>query len=685
MQGICELAKGTELVFQGTVIKREETGMFTYYIIKTKKLNQRDISMQMQIFLEGDEELTIGSTVSGSGYVKPFSTAANPGEFDERSYKQGLGILLALERTELESIGEPFLPWREYLNQLRRYLANIYSTLFEEKNASLASAMVLGDKKNLDSDIKALYQRNGIAHLIAISGLHIAMIGGTLYKILRKLTGSYPVAAVVGASFIVAYGVMTGLSGATLRAVVMLGVSIGADVVGRRYDGLTAIALALFVMLISNPYQITQAGFLLSFGAVIGITLIQPLWKQLFPKLPKCLDGFFVSISVQMVLLPVMLYYFYEVPVYGVFLNVLVVPLMSVLLSVLIVCGLLGGFSTTLAVVPATIANVIFTLYESLCNISEQVPLHTVCIGKPTIWWIALYYILLGMCLWASYGGKNRFIILGISFFFLLFGVFLLPSNVLVCVLDVGQGDGIYIRTSNHKHILVDGGSSSKQNVGQYVLKNSLKYYGAGNLDYVFVSHIDNDHYSGIKELLEKNVMEIDNLVLPDISNRDEAYKELERLALSKGCTLYYMKKGDYLKIDEITFTCLNPFRQIYDNKNAGSIVLQMTYGEFDMLLTGDIDAEGERLLLHSIVGSIEVLKVAHHGSDTSSSEAFVKGVQPIVACVSVGENNQYGHPAKEVMERLEQFASNIYLTKDCGAITIETDGNKYAVSTYLE
>ncbi len=681
----CNLKDNDKITVYGRIVKREENTNNVSYIMSINRIDSSKITGKIRIIPSKNKDLILGSKVVGEGFVTLFSEAKNPGQYDERLYWNGNDVLFLIEDVRICEIRTPFFKWREYLDSLQLCVSNVYSELLNEKNASLATAMVLGDKKNLDTEVKALYQRNGIAHLIAISGLHIAMLGGSLYKLLRRVIGSYFVAAVIGAVFIILYGVMTGLSGATFRAVIMLIVSIGADVSGRKYDGLTAIAFALLILLICNPYQITQVGFLLSFGAVLGIAIIYPLWRIWIPALPKYLDGLLVSLSVQIILLPVMLYFFYEIPVYSVIINVIVVPLMNILLILLIICGSIGVFSLEIVLLPAKFADVIFTFYETVCKISECIPGHTLCTGRPSVWWIVLYYSLIAMGVVVSYFRRKKEIITCLIAYGILFCSLYIPSGVLVCMYDVGQGDSIYIRTTHHKHILVDGGSSSERNIGNYVLKNGLKYYGANTLDYVFVSHIDSDHYNGIRELLEENLINIERLVLPAIMNPDAEYLELVQLAEEKECKVYYIQKGDSLQIDGMSFMCLNPKIRDYEDKNAGSIVLKVSYEKFDMLLTGDLPKQEELHLLSDITAGIEVLKVAHHGSATSSSKELLQVIQPEIACVSVGENNQYGHPAKEVLDRLSCFAQKVYLTKDHGAITIKTDGDVYQVEYYLE
>lgn len=681
--GFCEMPEEKKVCFYGRVKKREESGRGNKYIIKSSVIEGKSLSIS--VVLETDQELILGSLITGTGDVKPFSKASNPGAYDEKSYQYGKGIFLSLQNVTIQKKASAMIPIREWLYRLRKKLGGIYDKVFDGKDSSLAKAMVLGDKAEMDVDIKALYQRNGIAHLIAISGLHIAMIGGTLYRIIRRISGSYPAAAGAGAFFILLYGIMTGLSGATLRAVIMLLLSIGADVSGRHYDMITAISMALFVMLTINPYQITQVGFLLSFGAVIGIAVVNPVWRQLFERLPHFLEGLAVSISVQITLFPILLYYFYEVPVYGVFLNIIVIPVMSFLLALLLGTGITGCFFPAGAYLFAKPAQMIFQMYEQLCVWSERLPFHTICTGRPSLIWIAAYYGILMVFLAAVYKKKRKaggFIAI---FLCLLLICLYLPGKLKICMFDVGQGDGIYIRTPDRKHILIDGGSSSRLNVGTYILKNGIKYYGAKALDYVFVTHSDSDHYSGILELLEDDKVIIKNFVLPAVANPDSGFCSLVTKAQEKGCHIYYIKRGDRVLAGDVEFYCLNPQKQRFDDKNQGSIVLWLAYHNFDMLFTGDVDEVIEKEIADKRTGSMEILKVAHHGSATSSSEEFLKHFSPDTACISVGTGNQYGHPAKEVMQRLKKYCKNIYLTKDNGAITIDTDGKKYRIETYIK
>lgn len=698
------------ITFGGKITDIEQKTLHTYYTVKLNQMlidgNGYPIHRKIRVeFASTDDRWLPGDYIQGEGTGQRFSKATNPGGYDEEVFMFGNGEFFSIMDVSVTYYKRSKFSLIQTIYQTRECLKQIYAACLPEKDASLAGAMVLGDKAGLDKDVKELYQQNGIAHLIAISGLHIAMIGGTLYQLLRKCIGGYVFPVSISIGLIVLYGMMTGLSGATCRAVIMIILSLLSQLLGRKYDILSAVSLSLLLMLMKNPFQITQAGFLLSYGAILAIAIINPVWKKLFPKLPRWLEGFFVSLSVQLGTLPVMLSFFYEISVYSVIMNVIVVPVMSVLLFFLLCSGLLGLFSMEFAKVPAFFVQIIFRFYEALCEMNGQLPGTTFCMGKPEPWWIITYYACLIIFLLLGYYGRKQyhaikimknkrkasFVTVGIVILFV--SVLTIPivskSDLLICMFDVGQGDGIYIRTPHHYHLLMDGGSSSKKNIGQYVLEKGLNYYGCNELDYVFITHSDTDHYSGIKELLEKDRMRIHNLILPGIANPDSSYKELENLAYEKNCNVYHMCKGNSLWLDGVLFQCLNPENISYENKNTGSLVFLLQYQQFDMLFTGDMEQSVEEALLNQkqdwfidkVKGDFEVLKVAHHGSDTASSKEFLELLKPQFALISVGENNRYHHPCTTVLENLKKVNAKIMRTDNHGGIVISVkEKNHYVV-----
>ena len=260
-------------------------------------------------------------------------------------------------------------------------------------------------------------------------------------------------------------------------------------------------------------------------------------------------------------------------------------------------------------------------------------------------------------------------------------------------MLDVGQGDGMILRFPNGINCLVEGGSSDGSGVGQYRLEAGLKSLGISGVDYVFISHGDQDHNSGVLEMLERKErsVRIKTLVLPCRSVWDENLQALAEAAWENGARVATMEAGEMLEQGEVRLTCLQPGEgDLLVPGNAASMVLALNYRDFDLLLTGDVEADGESLLeerLESVAHgtSYDVLKVAHHGSRNSSGELFLEKVSPRCALISAGKGNLYGHPHEETLERLGAAGCKVYNTQTDGAITIQTDGQRMYVRTMIQ
>jgi competence protein ComEC len=274
-------------------------------------------------------------------------------------------------------------------------------------------------------------------------------------------------------------------------------------------------------------------------------------------------------------------------------------------------------------------------------------------------------------------------------------------SGLRVTLPDMGQGEAIIISTEEGSTILIDGGSLSKKKCGKYLLEPYLLYTGTDRIDYAIVTHPDEDHISGLMELLSGHRIDIKNLVLPDVFSKagltaeeskkmgKKNYDELKELAHKAGTRVLFIDEGDTITEGELKITCLFPAKGLhYVSANAYSTVLSLTYGEFDMLLTGDITSQGEDYILRRNLSSqkegYDILKVAHHGSKYSSKEDFLDIVKPEIALISCGKNNRYGHPHGEVLERLDDIGSEVLITYESGAITIKTDGKRMRVEEFI-
>lgn len=262
-------------------------------------------------------------------------------------------------------------------------------------------------------------------------------------------------------------------------------------------------------------------------------------------------------------------------------------------------------------------------------------------------------------------------------------------GEVRVTMIDVGQGDGFYLKSPSGSHCMIDGGSTDVSSVGAYRIEPFLKSQGVGMLDYVFVSHGDEDHLSGIRELLlsQKFGIRIGKLILPDEQVLDGALLELANTAEQTGTEVGVIHAGEQWSDGEMYLKCLAPSRE-YDGEsgNAASMVLELDYGNFEMLFTGDVEGEGEDALVQAkCLRDYDILKAAHHGSKNSTTKAFLEQTRPEITWISAGINNRYGHPHKETVERLENAGSITMKTQDFGAVTVYTDGKQMRMEMFCK
>lgn len=642
----------------------------------------------------GQPEPEMGSVVQLRGKLSCFERASNPGQFDAYSYYQILGISYRLNQAVISAKSQNYNIFTQKAYQFRRFLSMKLSENLPKQEAAMMQTMLLGEKGSMDKELKALYQRNGIAHILAISGLHISMLGMGLYKLLRKCGMPMKTAAAVSALAMVLYCGMTGFSVSALRAVIMFSLQMGAVLTERTYDMLTAVLVAAALILINQPLYLKHSGFIFSFGCVLGISLVLPSLTEgkrtIHPAVKKLLG----SIAMMVVTLPIYLWFYYQFPAYSMFLNLLVIPLMSFLIAaglLLLACSIL---CPPAALPFALLIKGILRIYEEACAICDLLPGNLLTWGRPKIWRIILYLLLLFLLTLLR---KKKTLMLRWGIAVTAVFLIMLPTNagVTITFLDVGQGDCICIKNGYGNSYLIDGGSSTVSGVGEYRIIPFLKSQGISRLEAVFITHPDEDHCSGIKELIQTGALQgisIKNLVLPHIaqSAKEEAYLELEHLAAKHNIPVTYISRGQKITDNQLTITCLHPVKA-YTSKNSNeySIVLTLTINNFTTLLTGDIEGEGEQMLTQFLqkenLSPVTILKVAHHGSKYSTDKDFLETISPRIALISAGEDNPYGHPHSELINRLAQTDCQIYQTNQTGAITVHYKDDKISVKSFLE
>jgi len=461
-------------------------------------------------------------------------------------------------------------------------------------------------------------------------------------------------------------------------------------------------------------------------------------------------EGVCSGLVVFMATTPLIMRVYYECTPYSILLNPLVLPLMGPLLLCTLFSGILGLFGTgELISVPAVC---ILRGYSFLFTHVRKLPASLIITGCPSVGRICLIYMteLIFLLILVrertirartirerkiraktirvrSFRERNREMkrrlpcVLLMSIFVLMIVCPPLGAgsgNLRITMLDVGQGDSILLQLPGRKSMLIDGGSSSKENVYEEIIRPALWYYGISKLDYVIISHMDEDHISGIREMLESGypvrhlitgstysktgfstIKEIDYDKLVASSKQDHEGKEISgpegidpkeydicRLCRENGTSWHVMERGDRLKIGEIKLHCLHPRKKaLYEDRNQKSLTLLLEWKDFGGLFPGDLGQEQEENILEGLDQRVTLLKTGHHGSKYSTGDELLDRIEPVYAFISAGTGNFYGHPHQELLKRLEEHGAKIYQTKEHSAIWAETDGRSFKAGYWSE
>ena len=516
------IRKHPESTICGEVVKCRENEDFqsvylrnTYLIYNSEKVSIDNIKVYLKQKKNHSgnsdvDKLLAGSLVLVSGKLEEVQSPTNPGEFDSKAYYGCQRIYYVMKKGKIKKQSQSHSVYGQFLIDMQQKFAGILEKTCGME-AGAFEAIVLGDKTNLDPELKMRYQMAGIIHILAISGLHISLLGMGLYNLLKKIgLGIWP-AGLLALVIMLQYGMMTGGTVSTMRAVCMFLLSVGAKIAGRIYDMPTGMAAAAILILMENPAYLLDGGFLLSFGSVIGIGCVWPLVQEGMDVLNrkkrskvnekgkirnKLLMSFLASGVVQLTTLPIVLWLYGEVSMLGIFLNLLVLPTVGIVLGSGTAGALLGLVTVRgafLAVVPGRI---ILRGYEFLTVLLGRLSFCTWIGGKPEVWQIVGYYLVLATAVWMYRAGvkksengkifawKIRAVYAGMVCFAILLISYRPHEDFRIACLDVGQGDCFFFRDGNGKNYLIDGGSSSVDAAGRYRLEPFLKFRGVKRLDY---------------------------------------------------------------------------------------------------------------------------------------------------------------------------------------------------------
>lgn len=748
--------KGNEVVSKTmgkTAKKKEKTAFQLLCNIKKEK--------RKSLVLEYGDEIVFKAT-----YEIP-STARNKSGFDYASYLKGKQIAgtVTVKASDVQITGKNRVNIIiRKINKLKNIMIQKIRNLLPTENASICIGLLLGDQSFITEEIKESFRQSNLSHMLAISGSHIAYLLPAVLTFFNIFSLHQRFKKCIGIIFLIFFMLLVGFAPSIVRACLMSIYILLAQILYKKAEIYQSLGISTIIILLGNPYALLDIGFQLSYGGTIGIVLFskkifsklqkdpkiiqqnesqQKIWKEknkeeqkskeqknakqklvskeLIIKMKDSIKEMaIVSISANLIILPIMIYHFNTFSVTFLISNILASPISAISLIIGLIFIILLFIVYPLAVLFSYILNPLLTLFLKIAQWSSKLPLSQILLPTSGIWQITIYYVILFLIFFSKWKNitENRiknsrtkkiyqivtkyqkqivlfFILLLLFPYFLTY----LPTNhLMISMIDVGQGDSMLIQTPKGKNILIDGGGSElgSFDVGEKTLLPYLLDKNIIKIDYMLFSHFDSDHCDGLFTILEK--IPVENVIISKQGKLSENFKEFLSIVQKKKVNIILVQEGDKVQIDkEINITILFPQAAFIPENilNNNSIVAKLEWknssGEVisNILLTGDIEQIAEEKLVEKYqntnILNATILKVAHHGSKSSSIQPFLDLVKPKIALIGVGKNNHFGHPNEGVLQRLENLNTIIFRTDKNGEINLKIDKNgKIQVKTKI-
>lgn len=604
---------------------------------------------------------------------------------EEITYYTAKGILMtAVAYGEMTRQRPERVPLSCVPAYLSREIKNNIERVFPEDAAPLVNAVVTGNRDKLSDGFTSSLQRTGLAHTVAVSGMHLAYLAGFLSLLLGR--GSRR-SALLSLPVILLFTLVAGSTHSVVRAAIMIVMLQIAPLLGRERDDATALSFALLLLLGHNPYAAASVGLQLSFGAVAGILLfsgnlyrrmssrvklkkpgrnpVRWLWNSLVRFVMTTLA---TTLGAMVFTTPLTAVYFGRVSLIAPLANLLTLWAVSAVFMGGMIVGILGCAGALIAVPVTLCARYLQWAIALLGKLSfASVPADN---PYYLLWLFFLYAMLAAAVLMP---GRKRLRLPLLSGAVLLAAAILCTSlnfragELTVQILDVGQGQSVLLR-SGTSVALVDCGGDGYENAGN-IVADHIQAAGRSSIDLLVISHCHEDHANGIPELLDR--VDVKGIALPDIEEESELRKRILEQAQAKEIAVYFVREEVHLPFGEGVQLILYPPVGDEGANELGLTVL-CSAGEYDVLLTGDMGVEAERELLEKVsLPDVELMVAGHHGSKYSNSALLLETVRPDVAVFSVGADNRYGHPAQEALERFADVGAQIYRTDLNGAVTL--------------
>lgn len=652
--------------FDGQVIGKVVLSNENKSIIKTESLNRKKFKTKVLVY----EKLERGGKYKVQGKFYPPLPAMNKGTFDYEKNNKSQGIYLLGKISSYEKISEPRGIYR-FSNLFIERAKYFFNKYLNERNAGLMGSLILADKSLVDSMERDRFNSLGMSHILAVSGLHIGVLALFLEFIIKKLSKNKKFTDfslfVILSFYIMAIGFP--ISG--LRAFLFYILYKGNTYLEEDIDNKDIFFLSLSMILLINPMAIYSISLLLSYGAIFGLIFVYPNLIERVSSRSLISKSFVGTLSVIISVFPLINYYFSGFSILVFLANLIIVPIYSLIISL--------GFLMGLGIFPGLLGRFLNLLMNATYG------LESLLLSKGSIFltlkafefeYIFIYYILLLVIL--NRRKLDEIIrpnlkiieIYGVLVFFLMgFGIYRDLMTFEISQLYIDQGDCALISYKGRNYLIDTGGARFENKIAEKYLFPSLKLRGITTIDGIFISHFDEDHFGNLNKILEN--YRVKNIFINHLPEDSGILEEGEKYS-----KIIKLSKGDKIKLFKDTNLEVLLDNEKKEEENDKSMVLLLDHKGFKTLFTGDISANTER----EINSKVDLLKVAHHGSRTSTCDEFLDNTRPKFAVISAGYENSYGHPHKESLENLEKHGIIYYVTSRDGEVDFKILGNQLRI-----
>ena len=604
----------------------------------------------------GFNEIKLGDIIEVKGVLEEPLSNTIPNTFNYKKYLYNKKIYYVLKVDSIRKIENN----TSIIYYLRQKISNRINKI--SKTSSYLQTFILGDKSYLNEEVYNTYKDNGISHLFSISGMHISLITTVLFYIIKRISYNNYINYGIVISLLILYTLILGMMASILRTIIMYILFAINKLLKLNISDIQLMLLVLIIAILINPFIIYDIGFQYSY--VISFSLI--ILKKRLSKIKKYFfKSLYISFVAFMVSFPITIYNFYQVNIISIPLNLIMIPLVSIIIFPL----------SLITFIFPCLDNILFIFIQVLEFISkyiDKIEYTKIIFSKPHLLFIIIYYLIIYLSIY-----NKKYIIYFLILTILHKSIYYFDSSFKIVLLDVGQGDSILIRfPHNSSNILIDTGGIINSSYSIVINKTIpyLKSIGITNIDYLILSHGDYDHMGEAINLVENFKVE---KVIFNCGELNELEKELIEVLGKKKIPYYSCIKE--LNIDNNKLYFLQT--KEYDNENDNSNVIYIELDGYKFMFMGDSGIEKEKDILDKYnISDIDVLKVGHHGSKTSSDKKFIDEIKPKYSIISVGKNNRYGHPNKEVLDTLND--SKIYRTDQDGSIMFRIKKDKLQIET---